>query len=569
MSENLSDQTIGGSKNNLLDDIERVMLLYSKQQGKKNVDRELVKRKIKKHLAPIAKTLGITRPAALLFSHVLEVGSRDVTPQKLASSLKCSNIRFLKHMNSMEILEKKGLVFQLKNRHCSDISYVVPFNVIQSIRKGNSPAPEHFCTETTEELFKRMDEIFLNRIRQETSFEYFNSELFLLLNDNVHLEFCRAFNEYKLSGTEAIFILFLCRQLVLDGEDSFNPHNDDSLKEIFGIGSVLFGLRRGLRTGGSSLFEKELIEYAGENGFRGTKNIQVTKAAKEKLLDGIELKSPVHSNKHDLLDWKQLKEKPLFYNKEEAAQVARLSGLLGSQNYSGIVSRLSESNMRTGFACLFSGPPGTGKTETAYQLAKTTGRDIMPVDIANSKSMWFGESEKIIKDIFKRYRCHVEQAEKNGENVPILLFNEADAVIGKRRTLSASRNGPDQTENTIQNIILEEMENLKGILIATTNLTQNMDTAFERRFLFKINFAKPTLEARKNIWQSLMPMLSTEDCDQLSYAFDLSGGQIENIARKYTVETVLAGTAPALETVMTFCRDETIGKNSPKIGFAV
>jgi SpoVK/Ycf46/Vps4 family AAA+-type ATPase len=63
----------------------------------------------------------------------------------------------------------------------------------------------------------------------------------------------------------------------------------------------------------------------------------------------------------------------------------------------------------------------------------------------------------------------------------------------------------DQTENAIQNIILEEMENLDGILIATTNLTENLDKAFERRFLFKIRFDKPTLEAKTNIWKDKIP----------------------------------------------------------------
>jgi SpoVK/Ycf46/Vps4 family AAA+-type ATPase len=113
----------------------------------------------------------------------------------------------------------------------------------------------------------------------------------------------------------------------------------------------------------------------------------------------------------------------------------------------------------------------------------------MPVDISKTKSMWFGQSEKIIKDIFDRYRSRVKQAQKTRESIPILLLNEADAVICKRRETEGSNLA--QTENAMQNIILEEMEKLEGILIATTNLTQNMDKAFERRFLFKVEFEKP------------------------------------------------------------------------------
>ncbi len=78
-----------------------------------------------------------------------------------------------------------------------------------------------------------------------------------------------------------------------------------------------------------------------------------------------------------------------------------------------------------------------------------------------------------------------------------LLFNEADGVFGKRKDNPSSN--VTQTEIAIQNIILEEMEKLDGILFATTNLTDNLDKAFERRFLFKIRFDKPTLEAKTNI----------------------------------------------------------------------
>jgi SpoVK/Ycf46/Vps4 family AAA+-type ATPase len=219
--------------------------------------------------------------------------------------------------------------------------------------------------------------------------------------------------------------------------------------------------------------------------------------------------------------------------------------------------------MRTGFACIFSGPPGTGKTETAYQMARETGRDIMLVDIANTKSMWFGESEKRIKAVFDRYRGIV----KNNGLVPILLFNEADAVFGKRRELAESRNGPDQTENAIQNIILQEMENLNGILIATTNMTSNFDKAFERRFLYKINFEKPDLESKRLMWQSFIPALTDSNAENLAVKFDFSGGQIENIARKSAVSFILKGAAPDISSLETFCGEESFEKPASGIGF--
>jgi len=149
--------------------------------------------------------------------------------------------------------------------------------------------------------------------------------------------------------------------------------------------------------------------------------------------------------------------------------------------------------------------------------------------------------------------------------VPILLLNEADAVINKRKDTSIGN--LTQTENAIQNILLEELEKLDGILIATTNLTENIDTAFERRFIYKINFQKPCIETRKSIWKNFIPELTGEDANKLAETFDLSGGQIENIARKYTVSGILNGNEHEFSDLAKFCGEETMLNNDLKIGF--
>jgi len=158
---------------------------------------------------------------------------------------------------------------------------------------------------------------------------------------------------------------------------------------------------------------------------------------------------------------------------------------------------------------------------------------------------------------------------EKSETAPILLFNEADAVIGKRKEFNSSSRAVDQTENTIQNIILQEMENLSGILIATTNLTQNMDSAFERRFLYKITFDKPSVESRKGIWNALLPDLPENNTAELSGKFELSGGQIENIARKVEVDAIINGEGLCMERLVQYCKDESrSGFNTTKrIGF--
>lgn len=179
--------------------------------------------------------------------------------------------------------------------------------------------------------------------------------------------------------------------------------------------------------------------------------------------------------------------------------------------------------------------------------------------------MWVGESEKNIKQIFDNYRTKVKEC----SITPILLFNEADAIIGKRQ--EGAEKAVDKMENAIQNIILQELETLDGILIATTNLVQNMDKAFERRFLYKIKFEKPTVEARMSMWHEMIPALKDEEVRILATKYDFSGGQIENIARHYTIGKILHGESENIaEELSAYCDSEKLEtKETRKIGFCL
>ena len=153
------------------------------------------------------------------------------------------------------------------------------------------------------------------------------------------------------------------------------------------------------------------------------------------------------------------------------------------------------------------------------------------------------------------------------DRTPILLFNEADAILGTR--IGQALRAVDKMENAIQNIILQEMETLDGIMIATTNLEHSLDSAFERRFIYKVRFDRPDIEQRQKIWLSMLPALSEDLALQLATSYDFSGGQIENIVRKCDVETILYGEVSVdAEKIQRFCQEETIRKNSTsRIGF--
>ena len=96
--------------------------------------------------------------------------------------------------------------------------------------------------------------------------------------------------------------------------------------------------------------------------------------------------------------------------------------------------------------------------------------------------------------------------------------------LGKR--MEGVERAVDGMENSIQNIILQEIENMEGILIATTNIAGNLDKAFERRFLYKIEFEIPDIHAKSAIWKSIIPELKDDEADILAVSYDFSGGQI-------------------------------------------
>ncbi|MCE5175500.1 MAG: AAA family ATPase [Bacteroidales bacterium] len=256
--------------------------------------------------------------------------------------------------------------------------------------------------------------------------------------------------------------------------------------------------------------------------------------------------------------------KELFYGSELSKEIGFLTDSLMNEKFIELQDRMKTLGLPKGVAAIFYGAPGTGKTESVFQIAKQTGRDIFKVDISQTKSMWFGESEKLIKKVFTDY----DKACKQCKLKPILLFNEADAILGKRQENNQSNVGA--TENAIVNILLEEIERFDGILIATTNLQGNLDPAFERRFLFKVKFETPSKEAKAKIWMYKLPWLEQDFAMNLANDYSFSGGEIDNIVRKATIQEVLTGVRSSEDEIVEFCRNEKHlygSKSRFKVGF--
>jgi SpoVK/Ycf46/Vps4 family AAA+-type ATPase len=521
----------------------------------------------KSHIEYISRKLNISPVQAVLFSHIVaEYDDSPVRMNAIARSLNCNRIKLMQYAGDFKELENRKLIRLYKpprSRWTLDrdtVMYRIPQELTEALIKNEEYRPVNQANLPIAQWFIALERLFEQRVGEhEISYDELSDEINALLDDNLQLAIVKNIRGYHLSDDAMIILLRFCHYYANMDQDEMNLQ---ALAALYDHQSQFTAHKRELKNGGHILITGEFIENANSDGFSDRESFKLTDRAKRELLTELQIKASLTAK--DLIRAETIQEKKLFYNEKEAEQINRLASLLNMDAFREIQKRLSESGMRTGFACLFSGPPGTGKTETVYQIARRTGRNIMMVDISRTKSMWFGESEKKIKEIFTRYRNCVEEVEPT----PILLFNEADAVIGKRKDISSS--AVAQTENAIQNIILQELENLKGILIATTNMTDNMDKAFERRFLYKVEFDKPDNAVRQSIWQSMIPALSDEDTRKLASRYDFSGGQIENISRKCTVELVLSGTEPSLEQLSAFCQDELLAKEQTrKIGFAV
>ena len=247
----------------------------------------------------------------------------------------------------------------------------------------------------------------------------------------------------------------------------------------------------------------------------------------------------------------------LYFSGENEREIRTLENLLDKDTLEQFFSKMQKRNLPACLSILLSGPPGTGKTELALQVAKKSGREILKVDLSSLKDKFVGESEKNVRAIFKNY----EDSARHCELTPILLLNEADGLLTKRREVNSA---VDQMLNTMQTILLEQMESLKGIIIATTNLRSHFDPAFDRRFTFKIDFKNPCEKSRMQILRSLLPDLQEEWLQTLASAHELSGGQWRNVAFRAFMEEAL-GNEISLEQLKRLATAEENGGQTKKI----
>lgn len=191
---------------------------------------------------------------------------------------------------------------------------------------------------------------------------------------------------------------------------------------------------------------------------------------------------------------------------------------------------------KEGVVMLLYGDPGTGKTYTAGAIANELQKELITLNVPELRNKYYGETERLIKKAFTEMRKMAAE----DENAPVFLLNEADQLIHARSTSYTS--SCDTIENSIQSIILEELETFPGILILTTNLETNLDEAFFRRFDLKFRFAFPDYESRFKLWKLYLkkeiPGSEYIDIELLAKKYKFSGAQIALVIQNACVEAI-------------------------------
>jgi len=530
---------------------------------------EITMTSLHEHTKPLNTYFGTTDRLTWIMVAVLlkQMSDYEVTLRDLVSFFGLQNHYMLELKADVDVLIEKRLLFAERSRRnrrlfrIGNFGFLAAENVVDAVFK-NLPLEES-STNKGLDLFGFCDEVGIQI--QGRADEYLNFEdLCELVEDmeakNPDITMVKELQRFRFEIVYRVLIYEMMNDFISGCRSTTLGM---TLKDMFENKKLYVRIMDEFVSGRSALIEKGLVSVS-KSEFGNDMSIVFTPYALE-MFAKAELGSLLKSNHLKVLTLHaDLKVKQLFFDAKLEKEVSFLKQSLQPANFLTMQSRLAEQGFIQGVAALFYGAPGTGKTETVLQLAKATGRDIYRVDISESKSMWYGESQKKIKEIFDNYRL----ACKFTENKPILLFNEADALFGARKQNPHS--SVDQTENAIQNILLEEMEHLDGILIATTNLAANLDKAFDRRFLFKIEFEKPSVEAKMHIWKSKLDWLTDEQSGLLASRFDFSGGEIDNVVRKVLINQVLTGELPSTETLMEFCEMEKMEKNGVKrtrVGF--
>jgi AAA+ superfamily predicted ATPase len=353
----------------------------------------------------------------------------------------------------------------------------------------------------------------------------------------------RFFKQKKFDSKEQVIFLALLKEEYSAGEASLREMN--ALIDLISLDEYDRIKNRSLLEDGARLLSDEIMDYEEMlNPFGGiTRAFYISDEVLQSIMHP-QKKKKVRKLKLDML----IKEQDIFELVDPSTDLGdvvlhpkteeTLNNLMRQvdKDVVGLLHEWGIKDKKSGIDAriIFYGPPGTGKTMTAHSLARSLKRQVLSFDCSKILSMYVGESEKNVRKIFDTYYDLTTKTKTQ----PVLLLNEADQFLSSRS--SGVGSSADQMHNQMQNIFLEQIEKFDGILVATTNLLENIDMAFSRRFNYKIEFKKPNELQRKALWALMLPENAPyeEGFEPDSLAkYALTGGQI-NLVIKNTAYMV-------------------------------
>ena len=480
----------------------------------------------------VADFLGCSKEQAVLLSIMIHIHFKDehVSMKTMLDYTGLSKSHALTINNTLIPLVEKDWIRPEHNINSNPFTeYTINNKLIRSVLKGHLEMKEEATIEDSYQLIVHFKKKLNERISNLISYKQFINWSRELILQNERIELCVFVNKLKIPLEDKVYFLYVCTQFFYGQEDCAC---DDIIRDFMPPLDQQYKLRNSFKNGTNYLLTGGFLKETIGNDLFGGKTFLIT----EKAVRSFDKNAIVTTSKTEglceHLEPARILERKMIFESKDQIMVNKLHKMLNKDHFKSLTDRLQNQGMKKGISILLYGESGTGKTETVYQLAKTSNRCIMMADASKIRSKWVGETEKNMKALFNEYR----NALKVYNEVPILMFNEADSILGIRNTVSDRK---DQFENVMQNILLEELENFEGIFIATTNMVDNLDKAFDRRFLYKLRFDKPDANTVAQIWKSKFPDVPMTILKRICSKISLSGGQIENIRKKVSVDAIL------------------------------
>ncbi|GHV80255.1 hypothetical protein AGMMS49944_20460 [Spirochaetia bacterium] len=317
------------------------------------------------NLAAVSAVLSTSPMQTALFTLLLEECGEGATSIKtIADKIKCGKIQFLKYLDEFEAMEKKHII-----RPCRDgwdsfnagkrlggggslPSYTIAMDVIKALRTGEKYRYAPYNKLSPAKFFETADELFDSFKDDSIDMDCLVTELKTLFQSNRGIAFVRGFKTFTLTGNSVPLLLFFCCARVVDNREKLSIKNLQPI--LTGMGSR--ATERRFREHNHSLFTAGLIENDCDRGIADTEYFRLTEKAKEHFLGDVDLKERTKRGRN-LISSESLKPRDLFYGAQTGRRIAELTSLLREENFAPIKQRLTERNLRSGFTCIFSGPP--------------------------------------------------------------------------------------------------------------------------------------------------------------------------------------------------------------------